>query len=86
MNEEGIQAISCLLGGIIMGTLIENLTNSLIETRQRYATLKENGIESMSTIYPSVPSNGALYYQLLANLPKEIERLEQRIMEIERNS
>ena len=67
-----------------MATLIENLTNSLIETRQRYAMLKDNGIESMSTIYPSIPSNGALYYQLLATLPKEIDRLEQRIMEIER--
>lgn len=67
-----------------MATLIENLTNSLIETRQRYAMLKENGIESMSNIYPSTPPNGELYYQLLTNLPKEIERLEQRIMEIKK--
>lgn len=68
-----------------MATLIENLTNSLVETRQRYAMLKDKGIESMSTIYPSIPSNAALYHQLLATLPKEIDRLEQRIMEIERN-
>lgn len=68
-----------------MATLIENLTNSLIETRQRYAILKDNGIESMSTIYPSIPSTGALYYQLLATLPKEIDRLEQRIREIKSN-
>ncbi|WP_050183959.1 hypothetical protein [Domibacillus robiginosus] len=68
-----------------MATLIENLTNSLIETRQRYAILKDNGIESMSTIYPSIPSNGALYHQLLATLPKEIDRLEQRIMEIKKS-
>lgn len=68
-----------------MATLIENLTKSLTETRQRYAMLKDNGIESMSTLYPSTPSNGALYYQLLETLPKEIERLEQRIMKIESN-
>ena len=48
--------------------------------------LKDNGIESMSVIYPSIPPNGALYYQLLKTLPEEIDRLEQRIMEIKRNS
>jgi hypothetical protein len=68
-----------------MATLFENITNSLIETRERYAMLKDNGIESISSIYPAIPWNAELYYQLLATLPKEIERLEQRIMKIESN-
>ncbi|MGE7687568.1 hypothetical protein [Peribacillus simplex] len=54
-----------------MATLLKNLTNSLIETRQRYAMLKDNGIESMSTIYPAIPWNAELYYHLLATLPKD---------------
>ncbi|MBT2669094.1 hypothetical protein J7J00_27290 [Bacillus sp. ISL-4] len=68
-----------------MATLLKNLTNSLIETRQRYAMLKEHGIESMSTIYPDIPWNADIYYHLLATLPKEIDRLEQRILKIESN-
>ena len=68
-----------------MATLLNNLTNSLIETRQRYAMLKDNGIDSMGTIYPAIPLNAELYYHLLATLPQEIDRLEQRIMKIESN-
>ncbi|PLT29467.1 hypothetical protein [Peribacillus deserti] len=66
-----------------MATLLENLTDSLIETRHRYTLLKDNGIESMDTIYPAIPWNVELYYQLLATLPKEIVRLEQKIVNIE---
>ncbi|MFS0671390.1 hypothetical protein AB1L12_26270 [Peribacillus frigoritolerans] len=68
-----------------MAALLKNLTNSLIETRQRYAMLKDNGIDSMSTIYPAIPWNAELYYHLLATFPKEIDRLEQRIKKIESN-
>ncbi|PLT27594.1 hypothetical protein [Peribacillus deserti] len=66
-----------------MATLLNNLTESLIETRHRYRMLKNNGIESMTNIYPAIPWNAELYYQLLATLPEEIFRLEQKIVKIE---
>ena len=65
-----------------MATLLENLTSSLTETRQRMANLKEKGISSMREIYPDVPCNAELYYQLLETLPDEISRLEKRIRQL----
>lgn len=68
-----------------MENLLKNLKNSLIETRQRYALLKDHGIESMTTIYPDISWDAEVYYHLLATLPKEINRLEQRVLKIENN-
>ena len=65
-----------------MATLLENLTSSLTQTRQRMASLKEKGISSMREIYPDVPCNPELYYQLLETLPDEISRLEKRIRQL----
>lgn len=61
MNKEGIKmVINLYTQGNVTATLFENLTTSLMETRQRYAMIKDNGIESMSVIYLFITPNSAL--------------------------
>ncbi|RDU35989.1 hypothetical protein DRW41_15460 [Neobacillus piezotolerans] len=66
-----------------MNHLVGNLKSSLEETKERLNLLNAHGVEAVNILYPGLNYSGLLFYKLLESLPKEIERLEKRIREIE---